>query len=84
MLAAIWSPKASGGFRTTVQAMAFARLERSLAYEELDAQVVALLAGMRPNPTPSMQAALRTAIVMGRDSREPALALWLPDLLMGR
>jgi hypothetical protein len=65
------------GVRSTVQALALARLEHAPAFDELDAIVTRLLKTARPNPLVSMQAALRTAIVLGRQCRLPALELWL-------
>src|SRR5262249_29200229 len=65
------------GFRTTVQAMALARVARSSAFPEIDAEVARLLSVIKVDPVPSTQAALRTAIVLGESSRVPALHAWL-------
>jgi hypothetical protein len=65
------------GFRTTVHAMALARIARPNAFSALDAQVARMLQKMGPNPLPSTQSALRTAIVLGELSRVPAAHLWL-------
>jgi hypothetical protein len=71
------------GFRTTVQAMAIARLNKSPAFHALDARVAEMLVSMRPNPLPSMQAALRTAIVLGQNAQLPAVRLWLTSRSRG-
>jgi hypothetical protein len=65
------------GLRTTIHAMAMARLCHSSFFEVLDKQVARILAESKPNPMASMQAALRTAIVLGSECRGRALNLWL-------
>ena len=69
--------QAPTGYRTTVQVMALARITESERFSALDRRVAEMLADMKPNSTPSVQAALRTTIVLGKLSRGPALALWL-------
>ncbi len=65
------------GLRTTVQALALARLEHSPFYGAIDGNVSRILASTKSSSLPSMQAALRTAIVLGKECRLPALELWL-------
>jgi hypothetical protein len=65
------------GLRTMVQAMAIARFDHHDLYNSLDVLVARILRTTRPNPLPSIQAALRNAIMLGRESRGPALELWL-------
>jgi hypothetical protein len=67
----------NAGFRTTVQALAMARLTSSPSFHVLDARAAEMLTSMKPNPLPSMQAALRTAIVLGENAQLPAVRLWL-------
>src|SRR5262249_12352703 len=50
------------GLRTTVQALALARIAGSSEFSEIDERAAGMLRQMKPNPLPSMQAALRTAI----------------------
>jgi hypothetical protein len=64
------------GFRTTVQAMALARIAGLDDFARLDAKVDQMLSQMKPNPLPSTQAALRTAIVLGETCRFRATFLW--------
>lgn len=71
------------GFRTTVQVMALARLTGSDGFAETDSRVAKMLAVMKPNPLPSVQAALRMAIVFGQASRGPALNVWLASRRRG-
>ncbi len=72
-------------FRATVQAMAIARLaaNETAAFEKLDLALAGKLEGMKPNPLASTQAALRTAIVLGRFCQRPALSLWLASRRRG-
>ena len=71
------------GLRSTVQTMAMARLAHSPAFIELDRIVASILGTTRPNPIASMQAALRLAIVLGDECRQPALDLWLASRRRG-
>src|SRR5690606_5843135 len=72
-------------FRATVQAMAIARLaaNETAAFERLDLALAGKLERMKPNPLASTQAALRTAIVLGRFCQRPALSLWLASRRRG-
>jgi hypothetical protein len=65
------------GVRSGVQVMALARIADSSNFTKIDHQLSILLSDTRPDPAPSHLAALRTAIVLGRKSRGPALRLWL-------
>ena len=71
------------GFRTMVQPMALARTTNAESFTDLDEQVRSILASMKPNALPSIQAALRTAIVLGDVCRVPALRLWLESRRRG-
>ncbi len=72
------------GFRGMVQAMALARLLGAAVYHDLDDQILNVLVSMKPNPAPSTQAALRTAIIFGGVCRDRALKLWLYTRRRGR
>jgi hypothetical protein len=65
------------GLRTTVQWMVLAKIQRHPIFGALDAQVAGMLLSYKPNPAPSAQAALRTAVVFGQKSRVPAARAWL-------
>jgi hypothetical protein len=65
------------GFRTVVQAMTLARIGKSDAFARLDEQAARILSVAKPNPLPSFQAALRTAIVFGEQSRVVSIRMWL-------
>jgi hypothetical protein len=69
--------------QTGVQMMAFARVVGSDAFGALDANVDRILAQVKPIPLPSVQAALRTAIVLGKTCRKSALRLWLDSRRRG-
>lgn len=71
------------GIRSTVQMMALGRIASPDVFSVVDQGLAKLLSATTPNPIPSMQAALRTAIVFGEKSREPALALWLASRRRG-
>jgi hypothetical protein len=64
--------------------MAVARMEESAEFAALDSQVAGMLAQMTPNHAPSVQAALRTTIVLGESSRLPALRSWIATRRRGR
>jgi hypothetical protein len=70
-------PEEHPGLRSTIQVMAMARVCRSPFFEVLDKQVARILTESKPNPMASLQAALRTGIVLGNECRGPALNLWL-------
>ena len=65
------------GVRMAVQAMTLARMYGSEEQFFRVDRLVADILQLKPNPTPSTQAALRLAIVLGRSSRGPALGAWL-------
>jgi hypothetical protein len=65
------------GLRTVVQRMALARSVGASEFADLDNNVKGMLALAKPSAAPSLQAALRTAIVFGQACRKPALSLWL-------
>jgi hypothetical protein len=71
------------GLRTAVQMMAFARIVGSTTFAVLDNGVNRMLAQAKPSSIPSMQAALRTAIIFGQSCRKPALGLWLASRRRG-
>ena len=60
-----------------VQALAMTRLGEYSMFAGLDRQAARMIRDMKPNPLPSIQAALRTAIVFGDTCRAPALEAWL-------
>ena len=65
------------GVRAGVQMLAVARFAGATAYAQLDKQIANMLAVRKPSPAPSILAALRIAIVLGKECRGPALRLWL-------
>jgi hypothetical protein len=71
------------GVRSGVQVLALARIAGAKAFVELDKEIASLLTRTKPNPAPSTLAALRTAIVLGQESRGPALRLWLASRRRG-
>jgi hypothetical protein len=69
------------GFRGATQLLALARqLDACESFTQLDERIDQILSRRSPNPRPSTQAALRTAIIFGNKCRRRALDLWL----MGR
>lgn len=73
----------STGLRSSVQALALARTSDGEAFTELDEKIANMLRRTKPNSISSTQAALRTAIVLGKASRGPALRLWLASRRRG-
>jgi hypothetical protein len=71
------------GVRSGVQVLALARIAGAKAFVELDKEIAIMLTRTKPNPAPSTLAALRTAIVLGQESRRPALKLWLASRRRG-
>jgi hypothetical protein len=57
--------------------MAVTRIVGAKEFEQIDEEIANMLLQTKPNPAPSMLAALRTAIVLGRKARGPAMRLWL-------
>jgi hypothetical protein len=69
------------GFRSATQVLALARqVDGDETFTQLDERIDQMLSRRSPNPRPSTQAALRTAIIFGNKCRRRALDLWL----MGR
>ena len=71
------------GVRSSVQVLALARIAGTRAFSGLDRDIAAMLLRTKPNPAPSTLAALRTALVLGEQSRGPALKLWLSSRRRG-
>jgi hypothetical protein len=67
----------------TVQALATTRLGEHREFKDIDRLTANILLQMNPNPLPSFQAALRTAIILGDTCRAPALELWLQSRRRG-
>jgi hypothetical protein len=65
------------GVRSRAQVLAISRLSGSDKFREIDRDLARDLSKMKPNPIPSSEAALRTAIIFGEASRRPALDVWL-------
>lgn len=65
------------GLRASAQVLALARLRAHPDFDAYDKRLADLFANTRPNPAPSTQAALRTAILFGRRCRTAAIHLWL-------
>ena len=73
----------SVGVRSSIQVMALTRFARAIAFADIDRQIARLLSQTKPNPAPSTLAALRTAIVLGRECRDAAMRLWLASRRRG-
>jgi hypothetical protein len=73
----------SVGVRSGIQVMALTRIARATTFGDIDRQIARLLSQTKPNPAPSTLAALRTAVVLGRESRGPAMRLWLASRRRG-
>jgi hypothetical protein len=65
------------GVRSGAYILALARISGSNDFPELDRELAWQLGQLKPNPIPSLLAALRSTIVFGEESREAALKVWL-------
>jgi hypothetical protein len=71
------------GIRSGVHLLALARFTGAKTYSQLDREIASILMARKPSPAPSILAALRIAIVLGQESRGPALRLWLASRRRG-